>query len=370
MGNPVPPSIRVGVLGAARIVNKTWEAVHRAGYQVTMIGCRDVERGRAFLEAIEKKLGPFTVLPRVGSYEEVVNAPEVDVVYIPIPVTSRDHWVRACAKAGKHVVGEKPPAKDSEQLREWLEALGKNNLLYMDGTMFTHGARLTRLKEHLASYAPIKHIDVHITFPGSEEFMKSDIRVQPDLEPYGALGDVGWYCIRWILHLLDFAMPEKVSARVVSATPNGAITAIEGDFTFRVNGEVVTAHFYSSFTDARLQRVRVFTAKGVVSVPNCVNIAVEERPHFLVSQTAWKPGDDGVPHQVSEEGGEKIFSGEEEYDFHYQMDHLWVDVAEALEKVSANGPLVADPKKAKMYADYAYLTQKLMDKVMEAAKPN
>lgn len=359
----------MGVLGAARIVNKTWEAVHRAGYQVAIIGCRDVERGNAFLRAIESKLGPFTVIPRVGSYEDVIHASDVDVVYIPIPVTARDYWVKECVKAGKHVVGEKPPAATSEQLREWLDALGKKNLLYMDGTMFTHGLRLKKLKEVLVEHTPIKHIDVHITFPGSEEFLKSDIRVQPGLEPYGALGDVGWYCIRWILHLLDFAMPEKVSARIVSATPNGAITALEGDFTFRVNGEIVTAHFYCSFTDPRLQRVRVFTAKGVLTVPNCVNIAAEERPHFFMSQSTWKP-EDGLPKEIVEENIEKLFAGEEENDFHYQMDHLWINVAGSLQKVSSSGPLVADPAKAKMYADYAYLTQKMMDKVMEVAKQN
>jgi len=363
---PSPPSIRVGVLGAARIVNKTWEAIHRAGYQVTVVGCRDTKRGQEFLDAIEKKLGPFTVLPRVASYDEAVHAPEVDVVYIPIPVTSRDHWVKECVKAGKHVIGEKPPAKDAEQLGQWLKALGEKNLLYMDGTMFSHGSRLTTLKQRIATMAPIKHIDAHITFQGDEDFMKNDIRIQPELEPYGALGDVGWYCIRWILHLVDFAVPEKVSSRVVKAMPNGAITAIEGDFSFRVNGEIVTAHFYCSFTDPRLQRVRVFTAKGVLSVPNVVNFDPTERPHFFVSQSAWKP-EEGIPQQIDEGSMEKVYAEEVETDYHYQMDQLWADVARALQRVDANAPLKADPSKAKMYGDYAYLTQQAMDKVMEAA---
>lgn len=365
MSNSKPVTIRVGVLGAARIVNKTWESIHRAGYQVTAVGCRDPTRGKAFIEAIEEKLGKFTVVPRVGTYDEVIHASDVDVVYIPIPVTTRDHWVRECVKAGKHVVGEKPPARTSDELREWLEALGKKNLLYMDGTMFTHGSRLVKVKEAVAALGPIKHIDAHITFPGGEEFMKTDIRVQPDLEPYGALGDVGWYCIRWILHILDFQMPDSLSARIVKSTEKGAITAMEAQLKFTVKGETVTASFYCSFTDARLQRVRIFGADGVVTVPNCVNIAPETRPHFFIRKCSWKP-ESGVPQQI-EDDGEMHYAADEEVDFHFQMDQMWKNVAGSLLKVSSTAPLAADANKAKMYADYAYKTQKVMDKVIEAA---
>lgn len=361
-----PTTIRVGVLGAARIVNKTWSAIHRAGFNVTIIGCRDAARGKAFVEAAASNFGPFRVTPRVGSYEDVIAADDVDVVYIPIPVTARDQWVRECVKAGKHVVGEKPPAKTSEELRSWLESMAAKNILYVDGTMFTHGTRLTKVKESIASLGSIKHIDAHVTFPGGEDFMKTDIRVQPDLEPYGALGDVGWYCIRWILHVLDFQMPDTVSARVVKSTDKGAITALEAQLRFTIKGETVTASMYCSFTDVRLQRIRIFTSDGVVTVPNCVNLPPDTRPHYFVVKSAWK-GENGVPQQVENEG-DMLYAADNEEDFRFQMDQMWRNVAGSLMKVSATAPLVAEPNKAKMYADYAYKTQKVMDKVAEATR--
>eukprot|EP00796_Vickermania_ingenoplastis_P006545 gene6545-4719_t len=358
-----PVSIRVGILSAARIVNKTWEAIHRAGFQVTILGCRDVERGKAFVAEAAAKFGPFHVEPRVGSYEDVIGAKDVDVVYIPIPVTARDTWVRACVKAGKHVVGEKPPAKDSNQLREWLDLMSAKNLLYMDGTMFCHGTRLVEMKKSIAALGSIKHIDAHITFLGSEEFMKNDIRVKQDLEPYGALGDVGWYCIRWILHLVDFQMPDAVTSRIVKSTPEGAITAMEAQFRFTVKGEPVTASFYCSFTDAYLQRIRVFAADGVVTAQDCVNLPPQSRPHYFVRRAAWKPEE--VSRDITDDG-ELVYAAEEEEDFHYQTDHLWVDVAASLQM--EGGAVVPDPAKLKMLAEYAYKTQKVMDDTAAAAR--
>lgn len=364
MSKPTP--IRVGVLGAARIVNKVWEAIDRAGGQITIIGCRDPSRGASFVDEIQAKLGE-TQKPRVGSYEDVINATDVDVVYIPIPVTTRDDWVKACAKAGKHVVGEKPPARSSEELREWLDLLGKKNLLYMDGTMFTHGTRLGKVKEAISALGPIRHIDAQITFQGGEDFMKNDIRIKQELEPYGALGDVGWYCIRWILHVMDFRLPDKVASKVVKATEAGAITALEAQFKYNIEkGEEITAKLYCSFTDVRLQCIRIYCTNGVVTVPNCVNLPPEGRPFFKVEKTAWKP-EAPVPTQVDDEGGEVVYAGEEEEDYHYQMDQMWRNVSTILKKTGTSS-LTADPQAVKMYGDYAYKTQKLMDKVAEAAR--
>lgn len=50
------------------------------------------------------------------------------------------------------------------------------------------------------------------TFPASETFLQNDIRVKPDLDALGVLGDAGWYCIRSILWAADFEMPKSAVA--------------------------------------------------------------------------------------------------------------------------------------------------------------
>lgn len=48
--------------------------------------------------------------------------------------------------------------------------------------------------------------------PGSEQFLKGDIRVSKDLDGLGCLGDLGWYCTRAFLWAFDYEPPKYVQA--------------------------------------------------------------------------------------------------------------------------------------------------------------
>ncbi|KAH7833388.1 hypothetical protein Vadar_005802 [Vaccinium darrowii] len=50
------------------------------------------------------------------------------------------------------------------------------------------------------------------TFAANSDFLQNDIRVKPDLDALGALGEIGWYCIRSMLWAADFELPKTVSA--------------------------------------------------------------------------------------------------------------------------------------------------------------
>ena len=50
------------------------------------------------------------------------------------------------------------------------------------------------------------------TFLGDSDFLENDIRVKPDLDALGVLGDVGWYCIGAILFAAGYELPKSVTA--------------------------------------------------------------------------------------------------------------------------------------------------------------
>jgi predicted dehydrogenase len=103
--------VRWGVLGVAKIaVTKVIPAMQRAELaEVIAIASRDLEKARA------------TGIARAyGSYEELLADRDVDAVYIPLPNHLHVPWSLKAARAGKHVLCEKPIGLSADEARQLL----------------------------------------------------------------------------------------------------------------------------------------------------------------------------------------------------------------------------------------------------------
>jgi hypothetical protein len=96
------------------------------------------------------------------------------------------------AANGKHVLGEKPFA-NLPSLRRITSACRKNGVGFMDGTHFVHHRERHKSRppcaRRSAGHGP--SIRLSIRLPDAD-----NIRLDPNLEPYGAIGDAGWYNMR------------------------------------------------------------------------------------------------------------------------------------------------------------------------------
>ena len=94
--------MRIGILGASRIAESAIVGPARElGYRLVAVAARDPLRARAFAD----KYGVERVL---GSYQEVVSDPEVDMIYNPLANSLHAPWNLAAIAAGKPVLPEKP----------------------------------------------------------------------------------------------------------------------------------------------------------------------------------------------------------------------------------------------------------------------
>ena len=268
--------LRWGILGTATIARKNWRAVRHSGVAVVAaVGSRDPAKSRAFVEACQAEQ-PFPTPPRaLGSYRELVESPEVDAVYVPLPTALRKEWVIRAADAGKHVVCEKPCAPSAADLKEMLGACRKNGVQFMDGVMFSHSRRLARIREQLASgeaVGDIRRIASQFSFRAGDDFEAGNIRADAALEPAGCLGDLGWYCIRFALEAMPDRMPRAATGRILSEMRQpGAAGAVPSEFS----GELfydggVTVGFYCSFVTELQQWVHVGGHRGGLRVDDFV----------------------------------------------------------------------------------------------------
>jgi predicted dehydrogenase len=270
------PLLRWGILGCANIARKNWKAIWNSGNgRITAVASRDLDRSRRFIQECQAQ-APFEPAPRaLGSYEALLAAQDVDAVYLPLPTAIRGTWVKRAAEAGKHIVCEKPCAVSVAELTEMLDACRQHHVQFMDGVMFMHSRRLQRIREVLQdgqTVGPIRRITSAFSFRAPEEFFKSNIRAQSELEPYGCLGDLGWYCIRFALWAMDWQLPGQVVGHVLSEFQHQGSqlpvpTAFSAELFFE-NG--VTGNFYCSFLSETEQWANVSGTHGHLRVPDFV----------------------------------------------------------------------------------------------------
>ena len=267
--------IRWGILGTAEIARKNWKAIQLSGNsRVAAIASRNIEGSRRFVVECQAE-APTEVAPILfGSYEEMVMCDEVDAVYMPLPTALRKQWVLRAAEAGKHVVCEKPCAASVADLQEMLTACRYNRVQFMDGVMFTHSRRMESLRDMLdgESIGQVRRIVSAFSFAGSAEFRARNIRMHSQLEPDGCVGDLGWYCIRLSLWVLNWQMPLQVSARLLSEgncphSPGAVPTEFSGELIFAGG---VSAGFYCSFVTELQQWAIIGGTRGYVHIADFV----------------------------------------------------------------------------------------------------
>jgi predicted dehydrogenase len=254
--------MRFGILSAANIANKVVDAMHQSPYVTPVaVAARSLDKAKEF--ALKNN-----VPKSYGSYEELIQDPEIDAIYLPIPTTLRAQWAIRAAQAGKHILVDKPfvSAQEVQHMRNVCE---DNNVLFMDNTMWMH---------HTRPYTMMKTVPMFQIEPdqlGTVTKLRStfnwylsdlsNIRLDKSLEPYGVLGDLGWYCIGNILFFIKFELPEKVWATADSK--DGAMIRCDGILYFSNNRK---ATFECSFLEPCRQDSEYQSHNTIVRIPDFV----------------------------------------------------------------------------------------------------
>lgn len=200
--------VRWGVLGAGWLVNTaTASAIHNAsGAVLEATAARDIDRARA-------------TEPRraFNDYQALIDDPDIDAVYICLANDAHLPWITAAARAGKHVLCEKPLTLSEEQAGEAFAAAAANGVILSEATWTRWHPRMRRIVE-LATSGALGAIDDYFgsfTFSG---VAKDNYRLRA-VHGGGALYDVGIYP----LHALIACLPDNTHI-----TPQ-AIERVMGD---------------------------------------------------------------------------------------------------------------------------------------------
>jgi D-xylose 1-dehydrogenase (NADP+, D-xylono-1,5-lactone-forming) len=237
-----------GVLSTARINDKVLAgAAQSERVEFVAVASRDARRA----EDYAREHG----LERAhGSYEALLEDPDVDAVYIPLPNSIHIPWTLRALEAGKHVLCEKPlsrRAADVEGAFDTAEAAGR---LLMEAFMYRHHPQTQTLR-HLVEEGAVGRLQLiraAFSFPLAAE---RNIRLSAELEG-GALMDVGCYCVSGARLLAG--EPERVYAEQAIGG-DGVDVRLAG--TMRFPGDVV-AQFDSGLTLPTRDELEVIGSDG------------------------------------------------------------------------------------------------------------
>lgn len=117
--------VRFGVLGAGRIGKVHAKALHDSGRASVAYIADAMPDAAAALAA--------SVGARVGSVDEVINAPDVDAILIATPTDTHADLIEAAARAGKAILCEKPVSLSVERIEACLPVVEKAGVPLMIG---------------------------------------------------------------------------------------------------------------------------------------------------------------------------------------------------------------------------------------------
>ena len=258
------PALRIGVLGAARIAPPAIVRPARAveGAEVVAVAARDRDKARAFAA----KHGIAKVH---DDYESLLDDPDIDAVYNPLPNGLHGRWTIAALEAGKHVLCEKPFTANADEAETVAAVAERTGLVVMEAFHYRYHPLAIRMVSVVQSgeLGPLRHIEAWMCTP---LLSRADIRWQLDLAG-GATMDVGCYPIHLVRSLAG-AEPTVVSAQARERSA-GVDRWLRADMTLPGGA---TARVTSAMMSARVVALgaRVQCEHGEIRVLNPVCAAL------------------------------------------------------------------------------------------------
>ena len=246
--------IRWGILGTAGIAESAFlPALRQAGDGAAIsVGSRDGSRARSW--AAERG-----VTRGVAGYERVVEDPEIEAIYVPLPNGLHAEWTIAALEAGKAVLCEKPLCVTPEETRRVLATADAASVPLWEAFVFPFHQQMERVRDAVADgqIGEVREIASRFHFVLDDQ---QDIRLSADLGG-GSLFDVGCYPIR-LARLLFDAEPDldRTLADAVW-TPSGVDMELWGALAFPGDRRLV---FSCGFVAAYDTSTRVFGTEGEI----------------------------------------------------------------------------------------------------------
>ena len=261
-------SLKWGVLGAARVVEKLIPAIIEADNAV-LVAVASRRQGAA-AEAIEKYAQNQPV-EALDDPESLLERDDIDAIYLPMANEEHAEWALKAIAAGKHVLIEKPMALTVKDIDAITEAADKANVTVMEGFMYRFHPQHEVVRDIIESgeIGEVRTVNTHFAFPMKPARL---YRVNRSIDNGGgAMWDIGPYAVHTAR--LWFDKEPKAAFAMAHLNEHVADLSLAGQFDF---GDGRFAQFEMSFQHARRSTYEIIGTLGGIKCHQVWQPADEE----------------------------------------------------------------------------------------------
>ncbi|GBL21174.1 uncharacterized oxidoreductase ORF334 [Acidimicrobiaceae bacterium] len=244
-------TVKWGFLGAGWIANRATAPAVRAANNAQLFGVASRDRARS------AKFEPQNVY---DTYQQLLDDPQIEVVYISLANHQHLEWVTKSLEAGKHVLCEKPLGLNAFEVQQMIECSKRCNRLLVEAVWTRWHPRFKRIVELVESGAigEIKSIESQWGFKSE---MTENYRLDPLLGG-GALLDIGCYQANMWVALTQGANDLKINSvdRKIGPTKIDLTTEVKAMINNKTSVQLM-----SSFEKDVPQILKIEGSSGIIA---------------------------------------------------------------------------------------------------------
>ena len=241
--------IRWGIAGPGGIARKFADDMQLVeGCRLVAVGSRNLERAKSFAEDYGAELA-------FGSYEELFECKEVDVIYIATPHTSHAELSMLAMEKGKNVLCEKPFGINSGDVRRMIDLANEKGVFLMEALWSRFNPTVRAVKERIedGEIGNVRYLHADFAFYALDKSEDGRL-LNPDLAG-GSILDIGIYPI--FLAYLILGKPEKIYS-----TSNFYKTGVEIQTSMIFSYPDAQAILYSGLNSKSEMKAEISGEKG------------------------------------------------------------------------------------------------------------
>lgn len=284
--------LRWGILGTAGIADRAVIPALLASETAELLGVasRDAEKA-------QRKAEQYSIPRSYGSYEALLADPDIEAVYIPLPNHLHKPWTIAAARAGKHILCEKPIALNAAEAQEMADACRDARVHLAEAFMYRHHPRIRRMKELIDSgeIGQLRGIHGAFSFPYSGS--TDNIRFRADWGG-GGLYDICVYPLSAARLVMD-TEPEAATVLAQFSPAHGGVDMMAAGLVEFPGGVALT--FDGGMWAASRQRLEVLGSTGRIVLEHAfLPGADNDDIHIYTADGVRKEGPFGVNAYVQQ----------------------------------------------------------------------